>query len=307
MANKKLEETNALLNLKSKMQKSKLQLKTLRWIGIILVFIILIGMRDTVYSIINFLNKNSGAIQAISTTFLVGVTIFYALETRKYRKILEKEMQRLKIVEICRDLFSLDQQLNLEKENLQKKKYDWDKSIKEAKKLIKLKTFLPPIKFNNISKKFPQIKEKIESHDKKVLEIEEKLRKIEGIILSKGFEEKCKKLIDEFNKKYRKEIETPQFPVYKCEYYNIPSFLKHVIDNDKEVENTEFYYQFWKENGSELLKIREDEEVKKEMDNLYKISNELKNISDELRSKIQEQIDRYQDEFFITYEEIRTK
>lgn len=274
-------------------------------IGILLVFIIAVILIAVTIYYIDFLNKNSGAIQAISIIILVVVTIFYTVETKRYRKIIEKEAQRLKIVELCRDFYLLYKQLNSEIKNLQQKKYDWngrESKWRELKNLKKLKDFFLPIKFIDISKKFPGIKEKIDSHDEKVLELEGKIKGLEKIILGKSFEEKCKKLIDEFNEKHREEIE--KSPGLKIRYNDIPFFLKHTIDNDKEVEKYFSFYQFWKENGIKLLKIREDKEVKKVIDGLYEISNKLKAISVELRDKIQQQILNYRDEFYITDEEI---
>jgi len=287
------------------MQKSKLQVKTPRWVDIILVFLIIVEVGYIIYLKIDFLNKNLGAIQAISTIVLVIITIFYALETRQHRKIIEKEAQRLKIVELCRDFYLLYQQLNSEIKNLRRKKYNWngrESKWRELKNLKKLKDFLLPIKFIDISKKFPQIKEKIESHDEKVLEIEKKLKRIDEIILSKGFEDECKKLIDEFNERHSEEIE--KSPGLKCRYNDIPFFLKHVVDNDKDVGKHFPYYQFWKENGIKLLKIREDKEIKKEMEELYEISDELNDVSIDLRNKILNQILDYRDGFYITDEEI---
>lgn len=74
-------------NSKAEMQKSKLQFKTSKWIDIILVFIIVVGIGCVICLKVDFLNKNSGAIQAISTIVLIFITTYYAYQNYKFEKI----------------------------------------------------------------------------------------------------------------------------------------------------------------------------------------------------------------------------
>lgn len=277
----------------------------LKFLPICSIFFIIGVIAGLILKEYKWLDQHHGLVEAIATIILVAVTIFYALEAREHRKIIEKEAQRLKIGELCRDFFLMDQQLSSEIINLQQKKYDWngrESKWRELKNFKKFKDLLLPFKFIEISKKFPEIKEKINSHDKKVSEIEKKLKRIDEIIKKKGFEEKCKKLINEFNEKHQDEIE--KSPGLKCSDSDIPFFLKHMINKDEEIENYFSYYQFWKENRAELLKIREDKEVREEIKQLYEISDQLKKISIELRNRIQEEILAYREKFYIPDKEI---
>ncbi|XOB40922.1 MAG: hypothetical protein ACKKMW_02535 [Candidatus Nealsonbacteria bacterium] len=69
------------------MQNAKLQFKIPKWIDIILVLIIVVEIGCIIYLKIDFLNKNSGAIQAISTIVLIFITTYYAYRNYKFEKI----------------------------------------------------------------------------------------------------------------------------------------------------------------------------------------------------------------------------
>jgi|GEM_PF-1936946 len=75
------------MNSKIKSQKLKLHSKIRKWIKWIGIILGLVFLGYIVYWKIDFLNKNSGAIQAISTIALIFVTGYYACQTHKFEEI----------------------------------------------------------------------------------------------------------------------------------------------------------------------------------------------------------------------------
>ena len=79
------------------MQESKLQAKTPRWLDIILDCVTIVEIGYIVYLKIDFLNKNSGAIQTIATIILICVTIFFACQNYKLERwrLLQPHSERI--------------------------------------------------------------------------------------------------------------------------------------------------------------------------------------------------------------------
>ena len=80
-------------NSKIKMQKSKLKVKNKNWTKNIVIFLTGIGgLVVVIYYGIDFLNKNSGAIQAMTTVVLVIITGIYAYFTQKMANLMAKQV-----------------------------------------------------------------------------------------------------------------------------------------------------------------------------------------------------------------------
>jgi len=83
------------INSKIKMQKSKLKIKNKNWTKIIVFFLAAVALliiMKLIYHRIDFLNKNSGAIQAITTVALVIITGIYAYFTQKMANLMAKQV-----------------------------------------------------------------------------------------------------------------------------------------------------------------------------------------------------------------------
>lgn len=84
------------------MKSEKLQLKNRTWRKVKVYFFILVGVVLAVYlgfarndiSLVfwSLLNENTGAVQAISTMVLVGITAFYAIQVRKANELISMQI-----------------------------------------------------------------------------------------------------------------------------------------------------------------------------------------------------------------------
>lgn len=256
----------------------------------------------------------SAVADIVLVSALVGVTWWYARSAKRQAKtmndqavimrenieIMRKEGEKSKIIESCHILYPCYIQLNSDIGYLKNKKYGWDGRSWNIKKLWS--SSFDSLRYIHFKEKFSGITKKIEIHDKKVDKIKEKLKRLDKMIFTSDFEEECKKFIDKFNEKHEKEIKDRKVrsPSYKA----IPSLVEHIIDNEDKVEKLRSYSDFWDEYRLELLKVRDEKSIKREIEALYIYSDELKEISFELKNDIERRLLNYKKKYNLTDNEI---
>lgn len=235
---------------------------------------------------------------------LVGITAWYAHSVKKQTAIMQKEVKRPKILELSTMLYFPYRQLTAEIEHLKNKKYEWNGRSGCIKKLwLSLPGSLKLIYFKE---KFPDIIRRINIHDTEVERIEKSLKRLDKLISTSSFKEKCKKLIDEFNE--RSKTETRHHGLHEFVYEEIPHLTRPIIDNDDKIRRTNRTYgNFWNEYRSELLKVRKKESIKEEIESLYRHTDELIEFSYNLKNDIEKRLLKYKDEYGITDEMIEGK
>ncbi len=88
----------------------------------------------------------------------------------------------------------------------------------------------------------------------------------------------CKTLIEEYNRKRKDE---------KLFEGNIANFINYIINNRKKLSKDFKTYYFWEEYGEKIFEeVLKREEVKKKFEVVYKVSDELKKISCEIRDEL---------------------
>jgi hypothetical protein len=229
---------------------------------------------------------------------LVGITWWYA-------HTLYKQSKKPIIIEMCKILDYFRLQLNSSIKHLKNKKYGWNGRTSEY---IKKLQFLLPNSLDSVIFKgdFLKIMEKIDKHNNEVERIEESLKRLDKLILTSGFKEKCKTLIDEFNEKSK--TKTSHHGLHEFVYEDIPYLTRPIIDNDDKVRPTDRTYgNFWNEYGLELLKVREKDSIKKEIESLYLYTDRLIEFSSDLKNDIERQLLKYKDKYGITDEMMEGK
>jgi hypothetical protein len=275
-----------------KLNKEKLeQFKTSKWIDVILIFIILAEIvyltHDFLILIKNYLNKNLGTIQTISTIVLAFITLYFACENHKFQQI---HLQRPHSERIGEDIRKFLEELNnaiLDPRNLKE-------SFDEYREFYKIKDF-PHYPYQHLQSGYQKIYEKynkwceaVNSFNKKLIKFIENSR----LELHEWIEKETKEdnLKPEILYDYRiisycfKKVLIPWFPN--------PEHSKSSLEELQNVELT------W--NGPTIIRANpilvvrlEDEFIKnfitskkEEIWKLYDEFNTLKRIANEIFEEI---------------------
>lgn len=205
-----------------------------------------------------------GAI-ALASIIIAGVAIFVGWCIWEWRKeSTERGKKRIEIAEkITHIIIPLINQFEKETNLLEKMEYNWDYKNKRIEAFNK-------IEYMELKNEFPNIWRIVDEHNEIYKLLEDKMKELHEAIYTHDFRKKCTKLIEEWNESKAKEN--------MIDESNIECFVGYIIDNKKELED-KVYNEFWKVKGKEILKIMEKKEVKEKMEEVMKISEELKKRS----------------------------
>ena len=188
---------------------------------------------------------------------------------------------------------------------LEKYEYNWFFKLKKIVKINKIEKTYPEqdkITFEEFRKQYPKIRDKIDEHNIVYSELAKSLEYLSDEILEFGFEKRCKKIIEKWNKELDrlKEKRMKEEGRIKSTYYtkfsesDIQTILALVIDDSDKLQESNLFYEFWKMYKTELLKVREEIvkgkilRVKEVSDKLLSISNDIKNDLEKIRDEIKE-------------------
>jgi len=235
---------------------------------------------------------------------LVSITTCYAHQVKKQTEIMREDRERPRIVELMKDIVTpFIRQLELEIRSLEKGDYGWDHRGKRAKNINKL--IGPEMILNDLKRKSPPLKEKIEDHNERCSILREKLENLDKAIYTREFEEKCRDRFAEHNKKYR--AGDPEFlPGHLIK--NSPEvFVGHIIDNRKELSCTTRFNDFWRGYGAEFLEMRNRGDIKDKIDEIGSIAEELKRLSQEIKDDLEQLREKYRQKYHLLMGEIEFK
>ncbi|MFC1786845.1 hypothetical protein ACFLY8_02265 [Halobacteriota archaeon] len=244
-------------------------------------------------------------INIILVLTLVGITAYYAYQASKQADqaikqtdIMEKEGKRRYIVELMKYIIApLIHKLESEIGPLKKRYYIGTQQGLLAENINKL-VVKPEILLNDLKRDFPDLKKKIENHDDKCQILQEKLKNLDEAIYTPGFKEKCHERIAEYNKRY--DASDPKFLSKDPLAYSPIAFVRYIINNISEAPESENFQDFWREYGAVFLEIRDREDIKAKIDEIDRIVEGLKKISQELKEELEKLRDNYRQEYDIS-------
>lgn len=244
---------------------------------------------------------------AFVTLVMATVVAYYNRKTlqqsRQHLDILRKQMERPQVVELLKfAVFPLLIELSEEAKKLNEIGYNWVHESEKSHSTLVLgeEWWEKKEVMRGLRRKFPQIRELIDNHDKIITSLNESLKALDKVIYTSEFVEKCKKAIETYNANCPKELR-----VRESKISDAPQrFVSYVIDNLRELPEASPYRDFWKKHSSQFLEIREKEEVKNEINNVEKITEKLGEISLSLLNKLVELWGKLREEYWITVQEI---
>lgn len=228
----------------------------------------------------NWLNENSGGVQAVATLILAIITAIYThliRESLRERRI-EKEKPRIQEISeviIVPLITKLEKQLIfLETRDIGYWRRDLNIyvapliSFKGVEKLI----------YEDFQKSYPELHKSFLIHDKNLRVLKRRCNELDNTIaLLPNFKEEVKKRIEAYKGSpvSPHELETL--------YYYIPNWL---INDQRRLEEGHTYYEFWNINHRHFFNFFENPEVKKSKERFEETREKLISLSDDILEKL---------------------
>lgn len=217
--------------------------------------------------------------------------------------MLRRERERPQIVELLKfAVVPLLSQLTKELMALHKREYNWIHQSGKSHSMLMLKEawWEEQEVMGDLMRKFPEIEELMDNHDKLVTSLNENLKALEGVIYTPEFVGKCKKAIETYDASCPKGSRVPESAIPEAPQI----FVSYVVDNVVELPEANSYRDLWSEYANRFLEIREKEEVKNKISNVEKSAAELEEISLSLTEKLVELGNKLKEGYWITTGEI---
>lgn len=183
--------------------------------------------------------------------------------------------------------------------------YRWSHIQKEPKNLFKLEVGYGKdyevLLLKNLKKEHPEAGSDIEQHNKKYYELVGKLTELDDTMYKTGFEDSAKELADKFDRKNLDQI--PK----KGTYHDFDYLAGQVMDNIKKLDKTYVDADFWNYNGKELLKFRDRDYVKKQLEETTKLADELGEIAEKTKNHLERIREDYMDRYKFTVEDMQSE
>ncbi|MDD4898921.1 MAG: hypothetical protein PHY70_06035 [Methanocellales archaeon] len=249
-------------------------------------------------------------ILVVILTITLAFTAYYAHQASKQAEqaskqtdIMRKEGKRRYIVELMKCIIApLIDDLKREIKSIEKREYEWmhegsfgerNLSARNIKKLV----VKPEILLNDLKRDFPDLNRKIEDHDNRCQILQEKLKSLDESIYTPAFEKECHERTTEYSKKHLKP--DPKFLLTPDIESSPIAFVGYIIDNRVKLFPGDKFHDFWEEYGAEFLQIRNREDIKAKIDEIGRIADGLKLISQELKKDLEKLRDSYRQEYDI--------
>ena len=230
---------------------------------------------------------------------LVVVTAYYARKVHQQTELMRKDRERASIIELlCHVIGPSLSSLKYAKEELQNDKYHWYDS--EAGIVQKTYLLIMPytqVYFDRFLKRNPDFSKLFEEYKKKYEVLEERLELFKDKIAARYPMGKIEEMFKEFNEKNPdKRID------FHEDFYN-PIILL-IINNVETLRHGFIYSDFWDEYRTELLQVRNEEEIRKILESLNVPKTDLLKVGSILKNKFEEVREEYLEDYNITIEEI---
>lgn len=245
-------------------------------------------------------------IMVLASIVMAFATVVYAFMTyklvRRYDvsiEIMRKDRERPQIENLVKKVLTpFIEQIDRQKKSLEKEDYGWWHKEKKSRYADKLRAYGDVrIVFNDLLRKFPNLKSMIEEYNENCSKLQQKLRSLDEVIYTPSFRGKCCNFIEKYN-------ESGEFTLSEGWVKRSPEyFVQFIIDNTKKVESYgREYFDFWEKHGNELLKIREEKEIRNKINEICQISQEIREISKKIREKLTQLKERFWIEYSLVEE-----
>lgn len=232
-------------------------------------------------------------ITAVATAILAGATFYYAFTNRKLVIAKEKEMQRPRRKNEFDSIISpLMSQCNGENRIVENLEYWYPSRELPFLDNIEKNNYFK-IVFNDFIVDYSDLKKDIIEHDKIISDFNHTYLKLIDFIVTDKFNSRIGSMIKEFNKDAEGKIA-------ESDVIQTSTFARfHIISNTDLINNDigEPFKSFWKQHGSEFLKIREQENVKK----LFNELNIMKSVMQEKNKELVKQLEEISNEYTKEY------
>ncbi len=161
------------------------------------------------------------------------------------------------------------------------------------------------IAFYDIIGKYPKIKSMFEHHDLLVTELEDKFQELEYKMFSGDFKEICIELFENFKRENIDIMDKKYFSDTIISFI-IPNIMPLIVNNTISIESTHKEVDiFWKKYRKELIKIRDENEIKKLIEELDKLIFKFSSYSLYLRDALKKIREEYRNNYNLTNEELK--
>jgi len=249
-------------------------------------------------------------IPAISTVAYVILTSWLILENRRMVKLMLKDRERPVIKEkVQKILTPLINQLKKELHSLDKGEYGWNHRGKRMENILPLKKSFYGVNkllLSDFLREYSEIDEQIDRHDLLVDTLNKKLIELDNTINSEYFRTECTKMIEEYNAKLNelRERYKEAGSISSLSDNNYRYIIKYVIENVRDLGPAYGMYAFWREYGSDLLRVRDEGDIKAILDEVDEVVNELKRESAGIKEKITKIREDYRKTYHLLAEEL---
>jgi len=142
-----------------------------------------------------------------------------------------------------------------------------------------------------------KITRNIHEHDEKVERLEKALNELAKKIDSPDFRKMCIEQVKKYSKEAPAENKISSHLVEDSYRY----ILEDIINNRKELDESNAYCGFWEKHGKSFLKYREN--ARAQVDEVKRIAKSLEKLSEELLSDLRNIINHFQEEYGISVRE----
>lgn len=236
----------------------------------------------------------------ITETFVAIGTLVMAYITYRTLKEMRNEKKGRKILEITkRILVPFIDKLNVAIGELERGKYKWSNFISDMLKVKKLDVLSEDDKviFDDFSKLHSNITIRIDEYNIAQNVLRESLKQLFDSISTPEFRNRCKELIQEWNKEMNQNLSFDEL--------SIDLIIGYIIDNLQDMAYAYSYQHFWSKYSGELLAIRNENSIKEKIELVEKNTKELLTLAKKLKRRLEIIRDSYREEFKFTFEELR--
>ncbi|WP_236609667.1 hypothetical protein [Archaeoglobus sulfaticallidus] len=236
---------------------------------------------------IDWLNDNSGTIQAIATIILVIVTYKYVRLTRELVNETRREIQSKRMEELVNKIMiPLKEHAKANYEDLANREYGYKFRTKRIR-TFKLNLNDTTILMKDFKQDYPSIYEKIKTHD----ELREKLKTAvrnlaERILELPDFKKRCHQMVKEYN-----DNASAEDKLTGSQLEDFPEILiGDIIDRTENFREQDIFRRFWQRYRNELIGFLDREEVKEEVKKVQELTDELLKILATIVSELDNEI-----------------
>jgi hypothetical protein len=238
----------------------------------------------------------------ISTVVVAGATVLYASLTYFLLREQRREKEKPRIQEIGDVvIYPLIKKLEEQKILFETGDFKWSQNGFYYKQhQLELSQGVEKLVYEEFKKNFPKIVNDIEKYGGELLKQKAILDSFANKIgLLPDFKEKVLNYFDE----YKKEKSANGF--FDPNIKNLGYILEDIVNNRKELRQSDGYYNFWNLYGGDLLRLRDRKELRDYKAKVENGTKDLLTLIDKILNSLLNIMSRYRADYGIIYGELR--